>query len=287
MHRYEEYIKHVSEEKPVILTNDNYFRYLTLQGVNPEDISQEKNDLIIIAPNNMTLTKEDIDKLAVLVESKKNNLDGNNQPYNKKLIKYNAYNVPIYADSFSRYRFHTFNAPIYVVLNKGNMASFGQFGSDIFSAWYSNGNIFISNSGEAISQLTIKYDLDRNIRNTIDIYGGLEQELVEFYNKIIIYMCSCLTLLVVYYNLLMFSTLSYLEEKKQEIFCKTIMGHTFLSRHKEYVISTISVIFAGLLINYYINGVDLLATILIMIIAIFTLLTSLIISTTFKGDNKI
>lgn len=288
LHKYEEYIKFVNEEKPIILINDNYFKYLGLQGVNPESISQAKNDLTIIVPDNITLTKEEIDKLSDFVEiNKKDNLEENTQAYNKKIIKYNSYNVPIYADSFIKYRFQTFNAPIYVVLNKENMVTFGKISFDTFSAWYSNGNIFISNRGEAISQLTLKYDLDRNIRSTIDIYGKLEKELVEFYNKIIIYICSFFTLLVVYYNLLMFSTLSYLEEKKQEIFCKTIMGYSFLSRHKEYLISTITVIFIGLLINYYINGVDLLATVAVMGISILTLLIVLIVATTFKGDNKI
>lgn len=128
--------------------------------------------------------------------------------------------------------------------------------------------------------------MDRNIRNTVDIYSKLNGELKEILNEIIIYLASMFVLLVVYYNLIMFSTLTYLEEKKQEIFCRKIIGYAFLGLHKDYVVSVMITILTGTLLSYLITSVDLISTFVVIFLANLLIFVSLLVQTVIKKGEQ-
>lgn len=287
---YEEYLKNVSEAKPFILVNENYFDFFPDLGIKKENIVQDSNTISLVIPKSLEHKKEELRDLVKILDDNKydiENISKNKPPLKTQVIVYENKKIPIYTDSFKKYRFSKFDAPIFVVITKKNITSFGSVFNENLSAWYSSGSIFISQKeGNWINQTLIKEDLDRNIRNTVDIYSKLNGELKEILNEIIIYLASMFVLLVVYYNLIMFSTLTYLEEKKQEIFCRKIIGYSFLGLHKDYVVSVMITILTGTLLSYLITSVDLISTLVVIFLANLLIFVSLLVQTvTKKGEQ--
>lgn len=284
---YEEYLKDVQEEEPFILINENYLDNLSNIGIKKDQISKNSNTITLLLPKSLEGRKEDLKILSESLAINKDNDDSASSIFDTEIIMYENKDVPIYADSFKKYRYAKYNAPIFIVVTKENMSSFGKAFNSNLAAWYSSGSILLSEkNGDKISQLLIKENLDRNIRNTVDIYSKLTKEVSEIKNEVIIYISSFIVLLVVYYNLIVFSTLSYLEEKKQEIFCKKIMGYSYIKLHKEYL-TTISIeILTGIILSYLIANADLLSAIIIILLAIVLVNISLTIPTILEKKGK-
>lgn len=287
---YEEYLKNISEIEPFVIVNENYFDYFPDLGVKKENIIQDSDTISLVIPKSLEHEKEELRNLTKMIDNNKydiENLTTDKSSFKSQVLVYENREVPIYTDSFKKYRFSKFNAPIFIVITKANIHSFGSAFDENLSSWYSSGSILISQKEENwINRLLIKEDLDKNIRNTVDIYEKLNGELKEIFNEIIIYLTSMFVLLIVYYNLIMFSTLTYLEEKKQQIFCREIVGCSFLGLHIDYIVSVMINILIGTLLSYLITNVDLTSTLIVMVLASLLIYLSLLIPTVIKKGEK-
>lgn len=287
---YEEYLKNISEIEPFVIVNENYFDYFPDLEVKKENIIQDSDTISLIIPKSLEHKKEELRNLTKMIDNNKydiENLTTDKSSFKSQVLVYENREVPIYTDSFKKYRFSKFNAPIFIVITKANIHSFGSAFAENLSSWYSSGSILISQKEENwINRLLIKEDLDKNIRNTVDIYEKLNGELKEIFNEIIIYLTSMFVLLIVYYNLIMFSTLTYLEEKKQQIFCREIVGCSFLGLHRDYIVSVMINILIGTLLSYLITNVDLISTLIVMVLASLLIYLSLLIPTVIKKGEK-
>ena len=100
---YEEYLKNVSEAKPFILVNENYFDFFPDLGIKKENIVQDSNTISLVIPKSLEHKKEELRDLVKILDDNKydiENISKNKPPLKTQVIVYENLKIPIYTDSF-------------------------------------------------------------------------------------------------------------------------------------------------------------------------------------------
>lgn len=213
---------------PSIIVNDNYFTKVDKDIIDTNKLVNEKNIINIVLPKGYELENLKIDAVEI---GFKTELD-----YKFNYIYYDKNEILIYMNNYKKYSKYK-DKPIFITLTKNNLENLRD---DVIWAYYSRGEVLLkSNNGyDGLLKPIIKNNLEKNIQNARNVYESYKQSIEELQLEIYIYIATCIVMFVIYINMLIFTTLTYLEENKKVIFIKKILGYKFLDKYGDYILSS-------------------------------------------------
>ncbi|MBF0713563.1 DUF1430 domain-containing protein [Gemella sp. GH3] len=233
------------DKKPVITVNDIYFKKINTNLLDVNNIKYNESILNIALPYG---TEDSSDIESYYREFYKQAF-GYKEEVKINKIYYDKQNVFVVAPYISKYRLDEVDSPIFMVLTKENLLKNTQ-SLQLFSL-YSGGQVYLNektNSGykEFFPKL-VEYDLDKNIRSTVNVYKIIQKDIQNIKEDRLFYVITFSILIAVYCNMILFMIMTYLEDKKKQLFVYHILGYKFFQKHCDFLILNTGVLMAGVM----------------------------------------
>ena len=263
---------------PTLLVNENYIKNIN-QLATIGDISLDPYKLNIIVPEGYY--QDNVDNLIVdQTNYLKFLLD---QEVTTNVIKYENQKVPI-VKKINGYKYDDLDNPIIIVYTKQNFEKM-VYSNQIL--YYSMGNMFIRSSSNTKSYAEIEpklkeYELNDVIRTSTNVYSLVLENIENLKSELVYYIISLITLIIIYINVIYFTTITYIEENKKKLAIMNVLGYDFFSIYSNYISINLVILTFSTMVYFLLNDFSSYV-LLIIILEIFVVLMTLFI----KGKNNI
>lgn len=233
---YEKFQNELSsfDKKPGITVNDIYFDKINTTIIDKTKLVYDKGILNIVLPKN----EDNVEEIEEYYKEFYKSSFGYEGEIKINKVYYDKQNVFILAPYVDKYRLDEVDSPVFLVLTKDNILK-NTMNLQLFS-WYSGSQVFLnektSNGYKEFFPKLTEYDLDKNIRSTINVYKIIQKDIENIKTDRVLYIITFFIMLGVYYNMIMFMVISYIEDKKKQLFIHHILGYKFFQKHYEFFV---------------------------------------------------
>ncbi|MGX7112832.1 DUF1430 domain-containing protein [Gemella cuniculi] len=222
------------DKKPVITVNDTYFKKMNTTLLDVNKLKNDKSTLNIILPKG-EINSDDIKKYYIDFYK---SVFGYKGEVKINKIYYEKQNIFVVAPYVGKYRLDEIDSPAFLVLTKENLLK-NTKSLQLFSL-YSGSQVFLNektnNGYKEFFPKLLEYDLDKNIRSTVNVYKIIQKDIEKIKADRLLYVITFSILIVVYFNMILFMVVSYLEDKKKQLFVYHVLGYKFLQKHYDFLL---------------------------------------------------